>query len=79
MGYKAIQTYYNAKQWKTNAPPEVLYDLFKAFKIHLNKDDPSKILANLNEGTTGWRIFQKPIENKDISFDYKAELKAAIE
>ena len=29
LGYKTSQTYYNSKLWKTDAPPEVIYDIFK--------------------------------------------------
>ena len=39
LGYKAVQTYYQSKQWKTDAPPEVLYDIFKAYKTQLYKGD----------------------------------------
>lgn len=31
-GYKAVQTYYSSALWKTNAPSEILYDLFKNHK-----------------------------------------------
>ena len=39
-GYKAVQTYYNSKLWKTNAPPEILYDIFASraiITIFINK------------------------------------------
>mgnify|MGYP000940867795 CR=1 FL=1 len=57
LGYNAIQTYYNPKYWKTDAPPEVLYDVFKAYKIEMCGGDKEKIMANLKDGTVGWRIF----------------------
>jgi tRNA (guanine26-N2/guanine27-N2)-dimethyltransferase len=47
LGYKAVQTYYSSKLWKTNAPPHVLYDIFKVFKTQTYKNDKDKILANL--------------------------------
>ena len=56
-GYKAVQTYYNSKLWKTNAPPEVLYDIFKSYKWFLNKNDKEKVFQNLNKTTAGYRIF----------------------
>lgn len=31
-GYKASQTYYSSKLWKTDAPPDIIYDLFKVHK-----------------------------------------------
>jgi hypothetical protein len=50
-GYKAVQTYYNSKLWKTNAPPEILYDIFKAYKWNLYKNDKEKVFQNLNKPT----------------------------
>lgn len=35
-GYRAFQTYYNPDRWKTDAPPEVLYDIMKHTKWHDN-------------------------------------------
>jgi len=32
LGYKCAQTYYSHSLWKTDAPPEVVYDVFKKFK-----------------------------------------------
>jgi tRNA (guanine26-N2/guanine27-N2)-dimethyltransferase len=32
LGYLLRQTYYDSKLFKTNAPPEVIYDIFKAWK-----------------------------------------------
>ena len=69
-GYSAVQTYYSGKLWKTDAPPEVLYDLFKRFKYHSNDDDESKVFANLKETTPGHRILKKDaVKVADISFD----------
>lgn len=31
--YMAVQTYYSPKLYKTNAPPEVVYDIFKSLVI----------------------------------------------
>ena len=70
LGYNAIQTYYNPKYWKTDAPPEVLYDVFKAYKIEMCGGDKEKIMANLKEGTVGWRIFQKPQIHKEVDFSF---------
>lgn len=56
-GYKAVQTYYNSKLWKTNAPPEILYDIFKSYKWNLYKNDQKKVFQNLNKTTAGYRIF----------------------
>ena len=32
LDYMVNQTYYSPTLWKTNAPPEVVYDIFKQFK-----------------------------------------------
>lgn len=81
IGYKAVQTYYNSKLWKTNAPPDVLYDVFKVHKYMQFKNDQTKIFANLSEKSAGYRIFQKPLLNKDLKFDFKnadADLKPQV-
>ena len=33
LGYKLVQTYYNHTLFKTDAPPEVMYDILKAWVI----------------------------------------------
>ena len=32
LGYKLAQTYYDPKLFKTDAPPEAIYDIFKSYK-----------------------------------------------
>ena len=32
LNYKLCQTYYSSDQWKTDAPPEAVYDIFKKWK-----------------------------------------------
>ena len=66
LGYKCIQTYYNPKYWKIDAPPEIIYDVFKAYK----KSSGHELLANLKEGTPGYRIFSKPMINENYEFDH---------
>ena len=61
LGYKARQTYYSPKLWKTDAPPEVIYDIVKSYKHKMYKGDKTQILANLKEGTPGYRIIEKPL------------------
>ena len=61
LGYKALQTYYSPKLWKTDAPPEVIYDIVKSYKHKMYKGDKAQILANLKEGTPGYRIIEKPL------------------
>lgn len=38
LGYKAIQTYYDSNLWKTDASNEVVYDIFKAWKVSQGGD-----------------------------------------
>jgi hypothetical protein len=45
----------------------VIYDVFKAYKRSQVKE--ADLLANLKEGTPGYRIFQKPQIN-EVDFDY---------
>lgn len=71
LGYKAVQTYYSSKLWKTNAPPEQLYDIFKVYKNYTYKNDEAKVLANLASTTGGFRILKKPMLNPQLSFDVK--------
>ena len=35
LDYEVTQTYYNPKLYKTNAPPDVVYDVFKAYVIKM--------------------------------------------
>jgi len=32
LDFTLTQTYYDPNLWKTNAPPEAVYDIFKQFK-----------------------------------------------
>lgn len=56
LGYMVAQTYYDPKLFKTNAPPEVVYDIFKAWKHHVSGGDPKKVLLNITEGSLAHRI-----------------------
>jgi hypothetical protein len=58
-----------------------LYDVFKVYKTQLYNNDQTKILANLSKTSAGFRIFGKPLINKELSFDFKnasAELKPIV-
>jgi hypothetical protein len=46
-----------------------VYDIFKAYKRSLSKTE-EELYANLKEGTPGYRIFQKPMLNSKVEFDY---------
>lgn len=56
LGYLITQTYYEPKLFKTNAPPEVVYDIFKAWKHEVYGGDREKLLRNLQENSLAWRL-----------------------
>jgi hypothetical protein len=51
-----VQSYYDPKLFKTNAPPEVVYDIFKAWKSKVYDDDQEKIMRNINPNGPAYRI-----------------------
>ena len=59
LGYMVSQTYYDPKLFKTNAPPEVVYDIFKSWKNHISGNDPKKVFLNVPEGSLAQRIMQR--------------------
>jgi len=74
LGYKAVQTYYNADNWKIEAPPRVIYDVLKAYKEMKFEGNKEKMLANLSKTSPGYKIMQKESSLADqISFDFKDE------
>jgi len=62
VGYMLTQTYYEAKLFKTNAPPEAIYGIFKAWKDKFYEGDKEKIMRNIPEGSLAARILSKPTE-----------------
>jgi tRNA (guanine26-N2/guanine27-N2)-dimethyltransferase len=50
------QSYYDPKLFKTNAPPEVIYDIFKSWKSKVYSDDQEKIMRNINPNGPAHRI-----------------------
>lgn len=70
LGYTAVQTYYSAEMWKTNAPPEALYKVLASFKNHTYKYDKEKIFQNVSKTQAGFKILEKNLENK-LDFDIK--------
>ena len=57
LGYKLCQTYYSGDLWKTDAPPEVVYDIFKKWK---EETTPDSYLSNVPEGNPARIILNKP-------------------
>jgi hypothetical protein len=64
LGYLITQTYYDPKLFKTNAPPEVIYDIFKAWKHEVYGGDKEKMFRNINEGSLAHRILSKDVSVK---------------
>lgn len=63
LGFKVCQTYYNPDLWKTDAPPEAVYDIFKQFKLEFSesKDD---IMKNVKPDTAAHAILTKDLKYK---------------
>ena len=66
LGYKLCQTYYSGDLWKTDAPPEVIYDIFKKWK---EETTPDTYLTNVPEGNPARIILNKP-RQVEADFNY---------
>jgi tRNA (guanine26-N2/guanine27-N2)-dimethyltransferase len=64
LGHEITQTYYDPKLFKTTAPPEVIYDVFKAFKKKLSEKDEKFYLNGVKERSLSMNILQRDIEHK---------------
>lgn len=64
MGYKVTQTYYDPKLWKTDASPEVVYDIIKAFKKEWCEKEKQDLFLNVHESSPMHLILSKPLEIK---------------
>ena len=62
LGFMLTQTYYDAKLFKTNAPPEAVYGIFKAWKNKVYDGDKEKIMRNITDGSLAARILSKQTE-----------------
>lgn len=54
------QTYYNPVLWKTNAPPEVVYDVIKAFKQQSSPD----LIQNVSENSYFYNFLKQPMKHQ---------------
>lgn len=61
LDFMVNQTYYNANLWKTNAPPEAIYDIFKAFK---QEKSANEYMKNLSETSVAHKILSREIKYK---------------
>ena len=75
LGHKAVQTYYSADLWKTDAPPEALYRVLAKFKQHELNYDKAKVFGNIKETAPGFKILEKYCDDSKLDFDIKKELK----
>ena len=57
MGFKLCQTYYDGDLYKTDAPPEAVYDIFKKFK---QESQPEKYLENVPKTGPARTALEKP-------------------
>lgn len=60
LNYPLCQTYYDSNLWKTTAPPEVIYDIFKSWK-KLKTEQGDGYMKNVNEGTPAHTILSREI------------------
>lgn len=72
LGYKITQTYYEAFLWKTNAPPAVVYDVFKTFKAQ-REGESDNVFKNCKEGSIAHKILSLPVVHKP-DFEFKEEV-----
>ncbi|CDW84572.1 -dimethylguanosine trna methyltransferase family protein [Stylonychia lemnae] len=59
VGSKLTQTYYDPRQYKTDASPEVIYDIYRAFKMKECNGDQDKIFRNINQLGFAHRILSQ--------------------
>jgi len=68
LGYKVNQTYYSHSLWKTDAPPEVVYDVFKKYK---KKMFPDEYLRNCEPTSTAFKILSVPMLEDEPDFEFE--------
>jgi hypothetical protein len=72
LNYDVVQTYYDHNLWKTNAPPEAVYDIFKHLKQkHCEGDE---YLRNCPESSIAHKILSAPMSSDKVpNFDFDPE------
>lgn len=48
--------------WKTNAPPDVVYDIFKSYKLHVGEEED--YMKGVTESSRAYKILSRPIQHK---------------
>ncbi len=70
LNFKGVQTYYNPNLWKTDAPPEVIYDMIKSHKKEQCDKDKSDFFLNIHKTSPMLEILNRPIVHKpDFSIE----------
>lgn len=62
LDYKLVQAYYSSDQWKTDAPPEAIYDIIKKHKEDTYGRDSEEYLKNVNTESPFRKVLEKPRE-----------------
>ena len=71
LGFKSCQTFYNGELWKTDAPPEAVYDIFKKFKKEHTQEPYT---GNVAAGSPAVGLLNKPLSHEaDFSFEIPKE------
>jgi hypothetical protein len=68
--HKLVQTYYDPKLWKTDAKPETVYDIFRAYKIKQCEKEKTELMQNVHEANWIRQVLTKPLTIKP---DFTAE------
>ena len=66
LGYKFIQSYYDPNLFKTDAPANVLYDVFNKYKKDV---DEKEYYKNVKEESYKYKILEKEIKVNPIFVD----------
>lgn len=77
VGHSLTQTYYDPKLFKTTAPPETIYDIFKSFKKQTAETEEG-YMRGAKEGNLAYRFLSKEIKVKPrilVGDELKEELK----
>jgi len=63
--------YYNADLFKSDAPPEVIYDVFKQYKLENYKKD---FMKNINENSYKYKILKKEVKHIPTFYEFEGSL-----
>lgn len=70
LDFMSSQTYYNPTLWKTNAPPEAIYDILKSFKKEQCEREGNDYFKNVSPQSSFHTILSKPVKYQpNFNFD----------